>query len=139
MPGSSIRNAAFRGHIFSEDTRPCAYRKVVYAVLTYAFLIGKLAAGHTRFILARILRIFRSGMRRSISMKKTKSPPNFDVQNRGDSLAGAERFELSRTVLETAMLPLHHAPLSQRTYYSIPDARLSIISMRRVLHCGLQV
>ena len=26
-------------------------------------------------------------------------------------VAGAERLELSRTVLETAMLPLHHAPI----------------------------
>ncbi len=26
-------------------------------------------------------------------------------------LAGALRFELRRTVLETAMLPLHHAPI----------------------------
>ena len=49
-------------------------------------------------------------------------------------MAGAERFELSRTVLETAMLTLHHAPLAQRTYYSIQHRCLSIISMLQVLY-----
>ncbi len=35
-------------------------------------------------------------------------------------LAGAEGLEPSRTVLETAMLPLHHAPLcGQRLHYNI--------------------
>ena len=31
------------------------------------------------------------------------------------SLAGAEGLEPSRTVLETAMLPLHHAPMKFAT------------------------
>ena len=41
-------------------------------------------------------------------------------------LAGAERLELSRTVLETAMLPLHHAPSKQRWYYNTEETILSM-------------
>lgn len=41
-------------------------------------------------------------------VKTIKNLSRHDSQKR--FLAGAERLELSRTVLETAMLPLHHAP-----------------------------
>ena len=54
-----------------------------------------------------------------------KNPPGWV----GFFLAGAEGLEPSRTVLETAMLPLHHAPnkrrFRQRKQYSTPVPYLS--------------
>ena len=52
-------------------------------------------------------------------------------------LAGALRFELRRTVLETAMLPLHHAPIRfDERYYSTNGNGCQALFLYRVSYCA---
>lgn len=56
-------------------------------------------------------------------------------------LAGAEGLEPSRTVLETAMLPLHHAPIHKRLEQASFDiiAPLSGICQSRISYAIIPI
>ena len=55
----------------------------------------------------------------TISIEKQKKRTVRLYQNHGSYVAGALRLELRRTVLETAMLPLHHAPACKWDYKGV--------------------